>query len=199
MGLLNSFLDAISSRPNDVHKVAKEGKNKGKKGQVSRSGSQKLAPQASSQEFSLKAPALCNGEFSDYKKWGELVPDIINRVEMTEILCPRVGTNLALFLSDMLNQSATTSCKLGTDRFAMMASGDPVYMQRVDDSLDKAIACEKKATKIERDRGDKYKEEYTQALFQISDLEADLKQDKLDLKESKQKHTLLSQEYEKKT
>uniref|UniRef100_A0A803PRH9 Uncharacterized protein n=1 Tax=Cannabis sativa TaxID=3483 RepID=A0A803PRH9_CANSA len=160
-----------------------------------------------------------NAEFADYDKWDEPPTDIIDGVEMTERLCPRVRTDVAPFLSDIMDQSATTSCKVRTNRLTMMASGDPIYMvdtmrtqandvslmlerscslvnklayelvlmksecsnaeqrreeatkvvadanakmdsiikQRVNDSLDKAIAHEMKVTKVEKDHGEKFK------------------------------------------
>uniref|UniRef100_A0A803P1E0 Uncharacterized protein n=1 Tax=Cannabis sativa TaxID=3483 RepID=A0A803P1E0_CANSA len=149
-------------------------------------------------ELASNISTRCNVEFADYDKWDEPVPNIINRAEMTERLHPRVGIDLAPFLSDLLDQRATANCKLRVDRFAMMASGDPIYMvdtmrtqantERVNDSLDKDMSHEKKGTKTERDHGDKYKEEYTQPFSWISYLEADLKQAKLNLKDhSKEK------------
>uniref|UniRef100_A0A803QBY5 Uncharacterized protein n=1 Tax=Cannabis sativa TaxID=3483 RepID=A0A803QBY5_CANSA len=53
------------------------------------------------------------------------------RAEMTEKLCPQVGTDVAQFLADLLDQSATTICKLGANRFAMMMGGDPVNMEEI--------------------------------------------------------------------
>uniref|UniRef100_A0A803NN27 Uncharacterized protein n=1 Tax=Cannabis sativa TaxID=3483 RepID=A0A803NN27_CANSA len=159
-----------------------------------------------------------NVEFANYDKYDKPILDIINRVEMTKKLCPRVEIDLAPFLSDLFDRSATTNCKLGPDRFVMMASRDPVYMvdtmrtqanirrdeatqaladanarmesiikQKVNESLDKDVPREKKVTTIERDCGDRYKEQYNEAFSQISDLEADLKQAKQDLKDTERK------------
>uniref|UniRef100_A0A803PI48 SBP-type domain-containing protein n=1 Tax=Cannabis sativa TaxID=3483 RepID=A0A803PI48_CANSA len=172
-----------------------------------------------------------NDEFVDYDKWEERCPPLINRVGTIEKLHPWVGTNVSPFLADLLEKSATTHCRLGADKFSMMASRDPIYVglmadkncsmviqlayklevlraehanaklkreqainalaeanarmeaivkQRVTDSLDKALIRERKATRIERDCGDKYKDLHSTALTKIKDLEANLMQAKID-------------------
>uniref|UniRef100_A0A803NN72 Uncharacterized protein n=1 Tax=Cannabis sativa TaxID=3483 RepID=A0A803NN72_CANSA len=72
--------------------------------------------------------SMHNAEFADYDKWDEPFLDIMNRAEMMERLRPRVGIDVAPFLYDLLDQSTTTSCKLGTNKFSMLVSGDPVYV-----------------------------------------------------------------------
>uniref|UniRef100_A0A803NHK0 Uncharacterized protein n=1 Tax=Cannabis sativa TaxID=3483 RepID=A0A803NHK0_CANSA len=62
------------------------------------------------------------------------------------------------------------------------AKMESIIKQRVNESLDKVVVYKKKATKTEREHGDRYKVKYTQALSRISDLEVDLKQAKQNLK-----------------
>uniref|UniRef100_A0A803QHM4 Uncharacterized protein n=1 Tax=Cannabis sativa TaxID=3483 RepID=A0A803QHM4_CANSA len=69
-----------------------------------------------------------NTKFVDYDKWNETAPPIMNRAELAERLHPRVGTNLSPFLAYLLEQGATTSCKLDVDKFAMIASRDSMYV-----------------------------------------------------------------------
>uniref|UniRef100_A0A803NI82 Uncharacterized protein n=1 Tax=Cannabis sativa TaxID=3483 RepID=A0A803NI82_CANSA len=162
-----------------------------------------------------------NAEFVDYDKWDKPCPPLMNRVEMTEKLYPQVGTNMLLFLPDLLDQSTTTSCRLEADRIAMMANRYLIYVadamrtqanvayelevlraehanakqrrdeaanalfkanasmeaivkQKVTESLDKALSCKKRATKMER-RGEKYKDFHSTTLTKIKDLKAYLK------------------------
>uniref|UniRef100_A0A803P437 Uncharacterized protein n=1 Tax=Cannabis sativa TaxID=3483 RepID=A0A803P437_CANSA len=79
------------------------------------------------------------------------------------------------------------------------AKMESIIKQWVNNSLDKVLAREKKVTKAKNDHGDRYKEQYTKALSQISNLEANLKQSELDFKESERKFTPLSKEYDKKS
>uniref|UniRef100_A0A803P3X1 Uncharacterized protein n=1 Tax=Cannabis sativa TaxID=3483 RepID=A0A803P3X1_CANSA len=58
MDLLNRFLGNIQSRSEEVWEIAKEGKDKGKKGQTSKSGSQFSAPLVSNSGAASKAPSM---------------------------------------------------------------------------------------------------------------------------------------------
>uniref|UniRef100_A0A803PMN7 DUF4283 domain-containing protein n=1 Tax=Cannabis sativa TaxID=3483 RepID=A0A803PMN7_CANSA len=85
-------------------------------------------PMGSSEQDSSDYDGPVNAEFADYDKWDEPYPGLINRAKMTKRFHPRVGTDVAPFLADLLDQSTTMSCKLGAHKFAMMASGDSAYM-----------------------------------------------------------------------
>uniref|UniRef100_A0A803PBP6 Uncharacterized protein n=1 Tax=Cannabis sativa TaxID=3483 RepID=A0A803PBP6_CANSA len=101
-------------------------------------------------KFANNISSRHNVEFADYDKWDEPFPNIMNKAEMTERLCHRVGTDVAPFLSDLLDQSATTNYKLEVDRFTMMTSGDPVYVvdaMRNQANAQNAEEVEKKAIK----------------------------------------------------
>uniref|UniRef100_A0A803NPV4 Uncharacterized protein n=1 Tax=Cannabis sativa TaxID=3483 RepID=A0A803NPV4_CANSA len=77
---------------------------------------------------------------ADYDKWDEPFPHIFNRVEVVERLHPKVGTDLVPFLSNLLDLSATTSCKLGADKFSMMGSGDPIYVENYMRNKDNVVS-----------------------------------------------------------
>uniref|UniRef100_A0A803PH82 Uncharacterized protein n=1 Tax=Cannabis sativa TaxID=3483 RepID=A0A803PH82_CANSA len=164
-----------------------------------------------------------NAEFADYEKWDEPFLDILNRVEVVERLHSRVGTDLAPFLSDLLNQSATTSCKLGADRSSMMVIGDPIYM--VDSMRTQANARREEVAKALADANAKMKLVIKQRVKESLDkvhsdekketeiegehrdkfkdnytqtlTQKNLKKVKQELTKLEQKYTLLSQEYDK--
>uniref|UniRef100_A0A803P5E6 Uncharacterized protein n=1 Tax=Cannabis sativa TaxID=3483 RepID=A0A803P5E6_CANSA len=200
-----------------------------------------------------------NPEFTNYDRWNEAAPPLVNRVELTEKLCPHVGIDVSSFMADLLDQRATISYRLGVDMFTMMASKDPMCVadsmrtqanviglmeekkcslivqlvydlevlraehandmqrreeaeralvetnakmeatikQRVSESLEKSLTRKRKETKMEKEHGDKYKDKHYKALTQIKNLETNLKQAKLDVKEKEKKVTTLSQEYDK--
>uniref|UniRef100_A0A803PJG5 Uncharacterized protein n=1 Tax=Cannabis sativa TaxID=3483 RepID=A0A803PJG5_CANSA len=77
MGLLNNFLDAISYKADKVREVPKDGKGKSKKGYVSMSGSQKLAPPTLNQEAAPKAPAL-EDFFASITDLTEPIQDVVS-------------------------------------------------------------------------------------------------------------------------
>uniref|UniRef100_A0A803Q8P8 Uncharacterized protein n=1 Tax=Cannabis sativa TaxID=3483 RepID=A0A803Q8P8_CANSA len=72
--------------------------------------------------------SIRNAEFVDYNKWDEACPPLVNRVEMTKKLCPHIEIDVLPFLPDLLELRATTSYRLGADRFTMMGSSDAMYV-----------------------------------------------------------------------
>uniref|UniRef100_A0A803PZB8 Uncharacterized protein n=1 Tax=Cannabis sativa TaxID=3483 RepID=A0A803PZB8_CANSA len=263
MGLLNRFLGNIQSRFDKVWEIAK-------KDGFSTSLINLTEHVLMMQPLREVPFENSRGDNSDYdklivinKKWlgssndgahKKPYPALTNKAEMMERLHPRVGIDVSPFLADVLDQSATTSYRLGANRFAMMVSRDPIYVadtmrtqanvvsliaernysmvtllayklnvlrvehenshqkreevvnalgkantkmeaiikQRVIESLHRALTRKKIATKMERERGDKYKDLHSVALTKVKDLEADSKQAKLDMQEKDQKLTILS-------
>uniref|UniRef100_A0A803PKW6 Uncharacterized protein n=1 Tax=Cannabis sativa TaxID=3483 RepID=A0A803PKW6_CANSA len=78
------------------------------------------------------------------------------------------------------------------------AKMEATIKKRVPESFDKSLACENKATKIEKDLGDRYKDLHSKALTRIKEFEANSKQAKPYIQEKDKMIDILSQEYGRK-
>uniref|UniRef100_A0A803QNI6 Uncharacterized protein n=1 Tax=Cannabis sativa TaxID=3483 RepID=A0A803QNI6_CANSA len=162
-------------------------------------------------KLSTSISSRCNTGFTDYDKWNEAAPPIMNRVELAERLRPRVGTNLSPFLQiywnkvlpqvvgsigQMAERNSSLFIQLDYDLEVLKVDhanveqkreeaertlAEATIKQRVSKSLDKSLAREKKLAKTEKEHRDKYKDMYSKALTRIKELEAKVYQDKLDV------------------